>query len=86
MRKSLVELQEIDRYLLREMPAGERLLFQARVLISPGLGEKVEEQRRLHQLMVRLGREDRRTALDELHQELMRELVFRNRITAIFNG
>lgn len=82
----MLELQEIDRYLLREMPAGERLLFQARVLVSPGLGERVEEQHRLHQLIVRLGREDRRTALDELHRELMREPVFRNRIASIFNG
>lgn len=86
MRKSLLELQEIDRYLLREMPAGERLLFQARVLVSPGLEEKVKGQRRLHQLIVGLGREDRRTVLDALHRELMREPVFRNRIASIFNG
>ena len=86
MRKSLLETKEIDRYLRREMDAGTRLLFHAKMVVSPMLKEKVAAQRMLHAAVVRLGREERKVRLETLYGELMQERGFRQMVGVIFGG
>lgn len=84
MRKLLAETQEIDQYLLHEMPPAERLVFQARLLITPALREKVRYQRKALQLVRWLAREQKRQELDSLLDQVMQEPSFRHSITSIF--
>jgi len=84
MRKSLREIGEIDKYLAGGMPAGTKLLFQARMLLSPGLAERVDRQQELLRMIIQIGRADRRRALNDLYSELMRHPDFRERVAAIF--
>ncbi|SEW51152.1 hypothetical protein [Chitinophaga arvensicola] len=84
MRKLLAETQEIEQYLLHEMPASARLLFQARMLVAPALREKVRYQRKTLQLIRWLAREEKRRKLDDLLERLMKESSFHHSITSIF--
>lgn len=84
MRKQLAEAQEIEQYLLREMPVSSRLVFQARMLVAPALREKVKYQRKTLQLVRWLAREEKRQQLDQLFQRLMQDTSFNNSIISIF--
>ncbi|MBS0029935.1 hypothetical protein ACTJJ0_20850 [Chitinophaga sp. 22321] len=84
MRKQLAEIREIDRYLLQEMTAPVRLVFQARMLVAPALREKVRYQRKALQLLFWLAREEKRAQLDIVFQRLMKEDHFHQSITSIF--
>ncbi|HEY9259735.1 hypothetical protein [Chitinophaga sp.] len=84
MRKQLVDIQETDRYLLREMSTATRLVFQARMLVDPALRAHVRHQRKALQLIVWLAREEKRTQLDAVFQRLMQDESFHTSITSIF--
>jgi hypothetical protein len=84
MRKQLADIQEIDQYLLQEMPAAVRLIFQARMLISPLLREKVRQQQQVLQIVRWLGREKKREELQTIYQQLMNEPAFYRSVTSIF--
>lgn len=84
MRKQLAEIQEIDQYLLQEMTAASRLVFQARMLVAPVLRDKVRYQRKVLQLVQWLAREEKRTQLDTVFQRLMKDERFNKSITSIF--
>ncbi|MGO4291224.1 hypothetical protein [Chitinophaga sp. RAB17] len=84
MRKPLVEIQEIDQYLQRDMSASSRLVFQARMLVDSILRDKVRHQRKALQLLVWLAREEKRAQLDTVFQRLMQDELFNKSITSIF--
>ncbi|MEC5144753.1 hypothetical protein [Chitinophaga sp. 212800010-3] len=84
MRKQLADIQEIDQYLLQEMPAAARLIFQARMLVSPLLREKVRQQQQVLQIVHWLGREKKREELQTIYQQLMNEPAFYRSVTSIF--
>lgn len=85
MRKQLLEVQEIDQYLLQAMPAAHKLVFQARILTDSALQEKVRHQQEAHQLIRRIGREAQREKLALLHARLWEtDEAFRAEISAIF--
>lgn len=84
MRKQLAEAREIEQYLLAEMPAPARLVFQARMLVAPALREKVKYQRQTMQLVRWLAREEKRRQLDTLLQQLLKDKPFNDSLTSIF--
>lgn len=84
MRKHLAEAQEIEQYLLSELSAPARLVFQARMLVAPALREKVKYQRKTMQLVRWLAREEKRRQLDTLLQQLLKDKPFNDSITSIF--
>ena len=51
MRKQLAEVKEIEQFLLQKMPAASRLVFQARMLVTPQLRERVRGQQKALQLV-----------------------------------
>lgn len=85
MRNSLLEVQDIDSYLLKEMPAGDAFMFQVKVLLQPELAEKVALQRQAHRLVVLAAREKQRQALDALYTKLSQEETFIRKIRKIFS-
>jgi len=84
MRKHLAEAQEIEQYLLANMSAPARLVFQARMLVAPALREKVKYQRKTMQLVRWLAREEKRRQLDTLLQQMLQDKPFNDSITSIF--
>ncbi|KAA2244554.1 hypothetical protein F0L74_00835 [Chitinophaga agrisoli] len=85
MRQLLHEVQEIDQYLLRKMPAGDKLVFEARILTDPQLEENANCQQQAHQLIRWLGRAKQRVTLHNIHHQLWQEdAAFKAEITAIF--
>mgnify|MGYP001597844962 CR=1 FL=1 len=84
MRKQLAEIKEIERYLLQEMPAASRLVFQARMLVTPALRHEVRCQQKAMQLVQWLARQEQRKKLEAVFQGLMKEDTFHHSITAIF--
>jgi len=84
MRNTLLEVQEIDRYILRQMPAEESAVFQARMLITPTLKTKVRHQRIVHKIVKWFGREQQRKQLEALYTSLLRDEKFKQEIEIIF--
>ncbi|MCW3465849.1 hypothetical protein [Chitinophaga nivalis] len=84
MRPSLRDIQETDRYLLQEMTAGERRVYEARLLTIPDLPEKTAHQSRVHQLIRWLARRDKRRQLDALHTRLLQDQHFAHQLQQIF--
>lgn len=84
MRKQLLDMQEIDQYLQQEMSTATRLVFQARMLVDPALRTQVRQQRKALQLIIWLAREEKRTQLDTVFQQLMQDEIFHTSITSIF--
>ncbi|MBS1689689.1 MAG: hypothetical protein JSS96_13255 [Bacteroidetes bacterium] len=84
MRSTLLEVQEIDRYLLGEMSAEEKAVFQARMLIAPVLNTKVRHQRIVHKIVKWFGREEQRKKLETLYTSLLRDDKFKQEIEIIF--
>jgi len=84
MRNTLLEVKEIDRYLLGEMSAEESAVFQARMLIAPTLKTKVRHQRIVHKIVKWFGREQQRKQLEALYASLLRDDKFKQEIEIIF--
>ena len=84
MRKQLAEVKEIEQFLLQKMPAASRLVFQARMLVTPQLRERVRGQQKALRLVQWLARQDQREKLDIVFQRLMKEDTFHHSITTIF--
>ena len=68
MRKQLAEVKEIEQFLLQKMPAASRLVFQARMLVTPQLRERVRGQQKALQLVQWLARQEQREKLDGLYE------------------
>lgn len=85
MRKLLHEVQEIDHYLLRELPTADERVFQARLLTNAALQQKVDDQSAAHRLIRCLGRETRRLELAAIYTALWdADESFRQEISSIF--
>jgi hypothetical protein len=56
MKTSAFDTEQIDRYLLQQLPPGDKLVFNAKLMLSPELLETVEWQHKVHQLVQLRGR------------------------------
>jgi hypothetical protein len=56
MKTSAFDTEHIDRYLLQQLPPGDKLVFDAKLMLSPELLETVEWQRIVHQMVQLRGR------------------------------
>jgi hypothetical protein len=56
MKTSAFDTEQIDRYLLQQLPPGEKLVFDAKLMLCPQLRETVEWQCKVHQLVQLRGR------------------------------
>ena len=84
MRKQLCEIRDIEQYLEQQQDTADQRVFEARVLTSPELTEKVSYQQKIIQLLRWLGRRNKRQQLDNLYQQLMTDETYRQKITSIF--
>lgn len=84
MRNILLEAQQIDAYLFREMKAEDCVLFQAKMIIDPELKDKVRKQRITHTIIKWFGRDEQRKKLEAIYNRLSKDTEFTSAIKTIF--
>lgn len=85
MRKSLRDIEQIERYLEGKMATEEHRAFEVRRLCDTQLQDHVERQRSTYDLIREYGRRQMRRELDSVYHRLMRRPSFRERIRRIFS-
>jgi hypothetical protein len=84
MRPQLDTIQQLDAFLLRRLNDEDRLLMQARLLLSPELEAHCRQLEATHKLVRLFAREQQRAELNSVYEHLMRKPSFRQKILAIF--
>ena len=84
MRKQLEEIRLLDQYILHKLSAEDKLLLDAKMILSPLLRKNCQQQFQLHQLVLQHGREQLRNKINQLHSRLMRNVDFSNEIHSFF--
>lgn len=85
MRKQLEEIRIIDAFLHDALPDEERLVVEARLLVSPALREELQQQKRVNILVKLFGRRERKKQLNQIYSSLMKQdPSFRAEVVQIF--
>jgi hypothetical protein len=89
MRTSLIETRQIEAHLLEPgQGGGEALVFQARLLLEPELGEKVRWQQKTYDLVLSYGRQELKKEIQAAHEQLFtrpEHASFRQKIKRLFS-
>ena len=88
MKTSAFDTQHIDRYLLRQLPAGDKLVFDAKLMLCPELKDTVEWQRKVHQLVHLRGRQQLKAQIKGVEEMMFNQPEysnFRQRILRLFS-
>ena len=70
MRTSLIELEQIENYILGNLGTGEKLLMDSRSLFDSELREKIAWQQNTYTLIRQLGRQKFRNELENINKKL----------------
>ena len=73
MRTSLNEIKLIDDYLFNTAETGDRLVFDARLIIDDSLPEKVSLQKHTHTIIQQHSRRKLKAEIETVHQRLFGE-------------
>jgi hypothetical protein len=73
MRTSLNEIKEIEDYLCNNLNTGDRLIFEARMLLSKKLRKDVELQRKAYSIIQHHYRATLRQQLNVIHDRLFHD-------------
>lgn len=84
MRKALHDIEEAERFLLRQMNAGEKKAFAVRLLTEPGLHEQVTMQEYSYRLIRYHARLQKKYQLEKIHTQLMQDPEFSSTLQQIF--
>jgi hypothetical protein len=87
MKTSASDTEHIDRYLLQQLPVGDKLLFDARLMLCPELKDNVEWQRKVHHLVQLRGRQQLKAQIKGVEQLVFSQPEysgFRQRIKSLF--
>lgn len=83
----MFETQWIENYLLKQLPADEALLAEAKILLDAELAEKINWQKTCYTLVNSYGRNNLKKEIEAVHKRLFTETKFkkfRTKITTIF--
>lgn len=87
MKTFATDIQQIDRYLLQQLPPGDKLVFDAKLMLCPKLNETVQWQRTVHQLVHVRGRNQLKAQIKAAEQMVFSQpeySTFRQRIWRLF--
>lgn len=70
MKTSWNETRQIDEHLSGKMNTGDALVFEAKLLLEPELGDKVLWQQKTHDLITQFGRRQLKNEIEAIHQKL----------------
>lgn len=62
--------EQIEKYLLGKLGTGERLLFDARLIIDTQLRQHVKSQKKLYTIIRQSGRRELKRQAEQIHQRL----------------
>ena len=62
--------EQIEKYLLGKLGTGERLLFEAKLIIDPRLRQQVNSQEKLYAIIRQSGRRELKREAEQVHQRL----------------
>jgi len=88
MRTSLNEIKLIDGHLFNEGTHEDALLFDAMLIINPGLSNQIMWQKKTHAVVQQYGRKKLRAEIEEVHRQLFCEAThrsFRQKILSLFS-
>jgi len=88
MRTSLNDIRHTEAWLQGTLPAADKLLFEARIILSPLLKEQVARQQQVYQIVQAYGRKQMKAEIETVHSKLFSERKhqsFSQRIRAIFH-
>jgi hypothetical protein len=88
MRTSLNEIKLIDDHIFDKSTCADALLFDAMLILDPGLSNKVMWQKKTHSLIQQYGRKKLKAEIDSVHRKLFDEpehRSFRQRILGLFS-
>ena len=88
MRTSLIETQQIEAHLLQLSEPGNALVFEARLLLEPGLHDKMQWQKQTYGIIRQYGRDQLKQEIEAVHAQLFTEpkhAGFRQKIMRLFS-
>jgi hypothetical protein len=83
MRTSLNEIKLIDEHIFGQGTHGDALLFDAMLILNPGLSEQVMWQKKAHATVRQYGQKKLKAEIEAVHRQLFNDPVhqsFRQRI------
>lgn len=84
MRNDLIEIEQIEKYLLQQLSNEEKRRFETRMLVEPTLYENTEAQKHVYKLIRIFSRRQQRNKLEFIYQQLLREASFAQQLKNIF--
>jgi hypothetical protein len=87
MRTSLSEIKLIDDHLFNRGNMGDKLLFDAMLIIDDGIAGKVLLQKKTHTIIQQYSRKKLKAEIEAVHQKLFNEpshKTFREKIMSLF--
>lgn len=85
MKTSLVETKLLDDHITGHLTGGEKLLFEARMIIDPVLRLNIHMQRKLYKLVKAYSRREVRSEVTCVEKKLFQNDSFRREINSIFS-
>ena len=82
------EIKLIDDHIFKMAAPEEALLFDAFLILDPGLPDKILWQKNVHKAVLQYSRKKLKTEIESVHQKLFSEPVhqsFRQRILGMFS-
>ena len=73
MRTSLLETEQIEAHLMRLSEPGDALVFEAGLLLEPGLKDKMLWQQKTYGIIRQYGRTALKQEIENVHQKLFTE-------------
>jgi len=70
MKTSWSETEQVDRHISGLMDTGDALVFEAKLLLEPGLHDKIQWQKKVHLLIAQYGRKQLKNEIETVHQKL----------------
>lgn len=87
MKTSWNELRLIEDHLLSATSSGEKILFEAQLLLQPDLQESVHWQQKTYDLVQKYGRQQLRKEIEQVQQRLFtapEHASFKQKILRLF--
>jgi hypothetical protein len=87
MMTSWNETEQIEAYLTGLPDTGSRLVFEARMLLDPGLNDSVLWQQKTYKVIQQYGRNQLKQEIESVHQQLFNQpehIRFREKIRRLF--
>lgn len=87
MRTSLNEIELIDRHLLNQLSGEESALFNARLLLDPGMPERIAWQKRTRTIVEQYSRKKLKAEIEAVHERLFNRqehMGFRQKVLNLF--